>query len=102
MEKLFATGQFTNENLTALEEKIMSTLIDNLDYEPGFSDVDIRYLAENTGLTIRKLRNVLEKLSVKDYTTILESQDKVPIYTIYLNKSRWYLHPQWSSESKTE
>jgi len=101
MEKLFATGQFaTEKNLTALEEKVLSALIDGLYAEPGFSDVDANDITRDTGIPTRKIRGVLSSLIKKDYINIDDPGTGYQI--IYLNYNRWYLHPNWIEEYDAE
>lgn len=100
MAKLFATGQFTTENLTAMEEKALSALIDGLYAEPGFSDVDANDIAKWTGIPTRNIRGVLSSLIKKDYIQIDDPGTGYQI--IYLNDSKWYLHPEWIEEYDAE
>lgn len=100
MAKLFATGQFTTENLTAMEEKALSALIDGLYAEPGFSDVDANDIAKWTGIPTRNIRGVLSSLIKKDYIQIDDPGTGYQI--IYLNDSKWYLHPEWIEEYNEE
>jgi hypothetical protein len=106
MEKLFATGQFTNEKLTALEEQALSSLIKGLYAEPGFSDMDANDIAKDSGIPTRKLRGVLASLVKKEYIFIEPTENwgshgrKLPAYEIiYLKESKYYLHPEWKSET---
>ena len=108
MGKLFGTGQFTNENLTALEEQTLTSLINSLYAEPGFSDVDANDIAKDTGIPTRKLRGVLASLVKKEYIHIEATENwssygrKLPSYElIYLKESKWYLHPEWKSETSS-
>jgi hypothetical protein len=101
MAKLFATGQFaTEQNLTALEEKVLSALIDGLYAEPGFSDVDANDLAAWTKIPTRNIRGVISSLIKKDYINIDDPGTGYQI--IYLNYNRWYLHPQWIEDYDAE
>jgi len=96
MAKLFATGQFKNENLTAMEEKVLASLIHGLYAEPGFSDVDAHDLTKDTGIPTRTIRGVLSSLIKKDYINIDDPGTGYQI--IYLNYNKWYLHPEWIEE----
>ena len=100
MEKLFATGQFATEDLTAMEEKVLSELIHGLYAEPGFSDVDAHDLTRATGIPTRNIRGVLSSLIKKDYINIDDPGTGYQI--IYLNDSKWYLHPEWIEEYNAE
>jgi hypothetical protein len=105
MEKLFATGQFTNESLTALEEKALSSLIKGLQAEPGFSDMEAIDIARDTGIPPRKLRSVISSLVKKEYIYVEPTENwgsharQTPSYEIiHLQESKWYLHPEWKSK----
>jgi len=101
MAKLFATGQFaTEKNLTALEEKVLSALIDGLYAEPGFSDVDAHDIARDINIPTRSVRGALSSLIKKDYINIDNPGTGYQI--IYLNYNKWYLHPQWIEEYDAE
>jgi sugar-specific transcriptional regulator TrmB len=102
MAKLFATGQFTTENLTAMEEKALSALIEGLYAEPGFSDVDANDLSQWTGIPTRNIRGVISSLIKKGYITIDDSCGNGIYQLIYLNENKWYLHPEWIEEYDAE
>ena len=99
--------EYTTENLiaeeaaqnplTALEQSTLQSLIRGLYAEPGFSDVDAHDLSRATGIATRSLRGVLSSLVQKGYISIDEANDAGYVI-IYLNESKYYLHPEWRNE----
>jgi predicted transcriptional regulator len=94
-----------NLQLTALETKVLETLINGLYAEPGFSDVDAKDLQSETGISTRSIRGVLSSLIQKGiiYIEATDSCDfygkKNPVYQlIYLRREFWYLHPRWKED----
>jgi hypothetical protein len=83
-------------NLTQLEEQVLQTLIDSLYAEPGFSDVDAKDIACDTGIDIKSVRGVLSSLVKKDIIEIIGNDSGYQI--IYLNESHYHLHPRWKNE----
>ena len=83
-------------NLTQLEEQVLQTLIDSLYAEPGFSDVDAKDIACDTGIDIKSVRGVLSSLVKKDIISIYTNDSNYQI--IYLNESHYHLHPKWKNE----
>ena len=87
-----------NLNLTELEEQFLSALIDELYAEAGFSDVDINEISKETGVSTKILRGVQSSLVRKGIIDIYENSAGYQI--IYLDRSYWYLHPEWKDEVK--
>jgi DNA-binding transcriptional regulator LsrR (DeoR family) len=85
-----------NLNLTALETQVMESLIGLLYAEPGFSDVDAKDIAEETGIGTRSIRGVLSSLIQKSIIGIEPNSSGYQI--IYLNEDYWWLHPTWKNE----
>jgi len=87
-----------NLNLTELETKVLTALIDNLYAEPGFSDVDANDLSRYTKIPMKVIRGVIASLVKKD---ILNLDDNGEYVIIYLNMGFWYLHPSptWKEEA---
>jgi DNA-binding MarR family transcriptional regulator len=83
-------------NLTQLEEQVLQNLIDSLYAEPGFSDVDAKDIACDTGIDIKSVRGVLSSLVKKDIIEIVGNDSGYQI--IYLNESHYHLHPRWKNE----
>jgi hypothetical protein len=108
MATLFSTPKFQGENLTPMEEKTLGAIIDGLYAEPGFSDIDANDVSKETEIPTRKLRGVLSSLIQKGYIHIVPTDPwqgfgsrKMPVYEIiYLNEEKYYLHPEWNSESQ--
>lgn len=86
-----------NLDLTPLEKQTLQVIIDGLYAEPGFSDMDVNDIARPLGKSTRVLRGVLSSLIKKDYIQIDGNDSGYQI--IYLNESRYYLHPEWKDES---
>lgn len=84
-----------NLNLTDLETKTLSSLIDNLYAEAGFSDVDASDISSDTGIPTKSIRGALGSLVKKGIVTI-ESNGYYEL--IYLNQDFWYLHPEWKND----
>jgi predicted ArsR family transcriptional regulator len=85
---------------TELEEQVLNALIEGLDAEPGFSNIDANDLAEETGIPTKQIRGVLSSLVKKGVVTLNETDTwGAPKYVIvYLNESHWHLHPEWKNE----
>jgi len=90
----------SENNLTPLEQQVLGSLIDNLYAEPGFSDVDAKDISEWTGINKNSMGGILSSLSKKDYVQIDGNSSGYQI--IYLNISRWYLHPTWKDSYNYE
>jgi hypothetical protein len=91
-----------HENLTVLEKQTLQAIINNLYAEPGFSDIDVNDLTRPTGKSTRVLRGVLSSLVKKDYINIDDYYASGEYQIIYLNYSKYYLHPSWKEEYDSE
>jgi len=80
--------------LTSLEEKFIKSLISQLYAEPGYSDVTVTEIAQDTGISSRVLRGVQGSLIKKDIISAYDNGAGFVI--IYLEEKYWNLHPQWS------
>jgi hypothetical protein len=87
------------EALTVLEKTTLQAIIDRLYAEPGFSDIDVNDLVKPTGNSTKTLRGVLSSLIKKDYIQIDNYCGNGEYQIIYLNESKYYLHPNWSNEN---
>jgi DNA-binding MarR family transcriptional regulator len=86
-------------NLTELELKTLSTFIDCLYAEPGFSDVDVNDISESTGISTKTIRGALGSLVKKGFVTINTNDSGYDI--IDLNTKYWYLvNESWAEEAK--
>jgi DNA-binding MarR family transcriptional regulator len=86
-------------NLTELESKTLSTFIDCLYAEPGFSDVDVNDISEITKISTKTIRGALGSLVKKGFVTINTNDSGYDI--IDLNTKYWYLvNEEWAEESK--
>jgi hypothetical protein len=82
---------------TELEQQVLDSLIGNLYAEPGYSDVDARDIARETGHSTSIIRGVLSSL-IKKHVIYIESTNTygAPVYQlIYLQNAFWHLHPRW-------
>jgi DNA-binding MarR family transcriptional regulator len=84
-----------NLNLTQLEEQVLTSLIDSLYAEPGFSDVDAKDIANSTKIDIKSVRGGLGSLVKKGMVSIDGNSSGYQI--IYLNRAYYHLHPQWKN-----
>lgn len=84
-----------NLKFTALETRVMESLIDGLYAEPGFSDVDAHDISRQTGISTKSIRGVLSSLVKKGIITIDDSCGNGVYELIYLNDGYHYLHPEW-------
>ena len=92
----------SNVIVTELEKTVLESLISQLYAEPGFSDVDARDIANDTGIETRIIRGVLSSLVKKGIVQLEETSTygaKEQFVIIYLNSEYWGLHPQWSAEA---
>jgi transcription initiation factor IIE alpha subunit len=91
-----------NVIVTELEKTVLESLISQLYAEPGFSDVDAKDIANDTGIETRIIRGVLSSL-VKKGIVQLEATNTYganeQFVIIYLKKEYWGLHPEWSAEA---
>jgi hypothetical protein len=85
-------------NLTELETKTLTTFIGGLYAEPGFSDVDVKDLSSELGISTKVLRGALGSLVKKDIVFVDENNSGYDI--IYLNKPYWGLvNESWAEEA---
>ena len=85
--------------LTKLETTVLTTLIDGLYAEAGFSDVDAHDIARETGISTKSIRGALSSLVKKGIVNLEETDNcwaEQQYVIIYLNQNYWYLHPEWS------
>jgi len=87
-----------NLNLTTLEQKALTKLINGLYAEPGFSDMDASDLVSE-GMDIYQVRGVLGSLQKKGIVYVQEPNDG-GYKIIDLNEGYWYLHPHWKDEAR--
>ena len=87
-----------NLNLTTLEQKALTKLINGLYAEPGFSDMDASDLVSE-GMDIKQVRGVLGSLQKKGIVYVQEPNDG-GYKIIDLNEGYWYLHPHWKDEAR--
>jgi hypothetical protein len=85
-----------NLDLTVLEQKVLTTLIDGLYAEAGFSDMDASDLVSEE-IAIYQVRGVLGSLQKKGIVYVQEPNDG-GYKIIDLNREYWYLHPTWKDE----
>lgn len=86
-------------NLTELESKTLSTFIDCLYAEPGYSDVDANDISECNGVSTKIIRGALGSLVKKGIVTINTNDSGYDI--IDLNTKYWYLvNEEWAEEAK--
>jgi len=88
---------FTGLNLTGLEQEVLTSFINNLYAEPGFSDVSAEDIAVEIHININSVRGALGSLVKKGIVDIVDMGTGYKI--IYLCDDYYYLHPEWSSES---
>ena len=90
---------FIDIELTELESKTLTTFVDCLYAEPGFSDVDVNDLSECLGISTKIIRGALGSLVKKGVVTIEKNDSNYDI--IQLNTSYWYLvNESWAEEAK--
>jgi len=88
----------TELNLTELESKTLTTFVGCLYAEPGFSDVDVKDLSSELGISTKVLRGALGSLVKKDIVFVDENNSGYDI--IYLNKPYWHLvNESWAEEA---
>ena len=88
----------TELNLTELETKTLTTFVGCLYAEPGFSDVDVKDLSSELGISTKVLRGALGSLVKKDIVFVDENNSGYDI--IYLNKPYWHLvNESWAEEA---
>lgn len=88
--------------ITTLEYLFITTLIDQLYAEEGFSDVDIIDMAREMALTLPECKGVLGSLTKKGlvhtYDEYRCAVNNSPI--IYLADGLYHLHPTWEHDEK--
>jgi predicted ATP-grasp superfamily ATP-dependent carboligase len=85
-----------NLDLTVLEQKALTRLINGLYAEAGFSDMDANDLVTEE-MDIKQVRGMLGSLQKKGIVSIQEPNDG-GYKIIDLNEGYWYLHPYWKDE----
>ena len=86
-------------NLTELESKTLNTFVSCLYAEPGFSDVDVKDLSDELGISTKIIRGVLGSLVKKGVVTIDNNGQGYDI--IYLTTPYWHLVNEfWAEEAK--
>lgn len=86
-------------NLTELESKTLSTFIDCLYAEPGYSDVDVNDISECTGISTKSIRGALGSLVKKEIVSIDRNDSGYDI--INLHPKYWHLvNENWGEEAK--
>jgi len=83
-------------SLTEMETKVLTTLIDSLYAEKGFTDVGAEDLSQDTGIPTAQIRGVISSLVKKKLVTIDEGYGSCPL--INLHYDRHDLHPTWGEE----
>ena len=88
-----------NLSLTPLEQQVLTSLIDGLYAEPGFSDIDAKDIAQETGIDTKVVRGVISSLVKKGIVDVEQTSTYgAPTYQIiYLREKYWYLHPEWKN-----
>jgi DNA-binding transcriptional regulator LsrR (DeoR family) len=90
---------FIDIELTELESKTLTTLVDCLYAEPGFSDVDAKDISECLNISTKVIRGALGSLVKKGVVTINTNDSGYDI--IDLNTKYWYLvNEEWAEEAK--
>lgn len=79
-------------NLTELEIKVLSDLIDNLYAEPGFSDHGCTDMARHLKLPINTIKGVVGSLCKKGICYVDDQFKDI----VYLSPNHYFLHPEWS------
>ncbi len=86
-------------NLTELESTTLSTFVDCLYAEPGYSDVDVNDISECTNIPTKSIRGALGSLVKKGVVFIDKNDSGYDI--IYLDKKYWYLvNESWAEEAE--
>lgn len=86
-------------NLTELETKTLTTFIDSLYAEPGYSDVDVNDIANELGISTKIIRGALGSLVKKGIVGLDENDSGYVI--IYLNKKYWELvNENWAEAAE--
>jgi DNA-binding MarR family transcriptional regulator len=93
------TNAMKNLNLTELETTVLTSFINHLYAEQGFSDVEASDLARWTKTDIKIVRGVLSSLIKKGLVYIFQQQGQTQndsIQIVYLDEKHYNLHPEWS------
>ena len=88
-----------NLNLTELETTVLTSFINHLYAEQGFSDVEAIDLARWTKTDIKIVRGVLSSLIKKGLVYIFQQQGQTQndsIQIVYLDEKHYNLHTEWS------
>ena len=86
-------------NLTELETKTLTSFIQGLYAEPGYSDVDVNDIASDLSMSTKIIRGALGSLVKKGIVTIDTNDSGYDI--IYLNTNYWALvNENWAEEAK--
>jgi DNA-binding IscR family transcriptional regulator len=88
-------------NLTQMEKQVLTSLIDGLYAEAGFSDVDAKDLSKATNIPTKSIRGVISSL-VKKGICFVEEGGNGMFELIYLTDSYIGLHPRWAVEENVE
>ena len=89
-------------DITELETKVLTELIQGLYAEPGYSDVSDTDLVEQTGIPAKSLRGVLGSLCKKGIIFQQTARELGVYYKgcgfntiVYLADKHHNLHPEW-------
>ena len=87
-------------NLTQLETQVLTCLIDMLYAEEGFSDVEVRDIANEIKVTSKSVRGAVGSLVKKGiiYTEETNTWGAPKHQLIYLQSDYYFLHPEWSKQ----
>jgi len=87
-------------NLTELETKTLTSFIDGLYAEPGYSDVDVNDIAHDINVSTKSIRGALGSLVKKGIVTIDTNDSGYDI--INLNVTYWGLvnKDSWKEAAK--
>lgn len=102
----------TDLNLTELETSFVTTLIDALYAEPGFTDCDVKDISEGMNVSVETAKGVLGSLVKKGIVDtqeadhadfVFDKKSKKPLKVkrvtfdlVILNDNYYYLHPNWN------
>ena len=82
---------------TDLEFKVLTSFINCLYAEPGFSDVCVNEISYETKLSKPVVKGVVGSLCKKGILFV--DDDNYFKGILYLNNKYWYLHPEWKNET---
>jgi hypothetical protein len=98
MAKQFTENGLKELNLTKMENQVMEAILDGLYAEPGFSDMGVQDMIQETGISKRSIGGVMGSLTKKGLISIDEVGASCPI--IYLSYDFYYLHSEhWANEA---